>query len=434
MLSVFSCCCPTAFGRSKSIRLNELDLEGSSAAIGMEPVDEDGRDKSPSSTRGSPPMARRRVSTHTRRRAAVTSETTEQLASVRWRSAFDAVRRSESKSPEALAQIIGVLRSHELFASVDESLQTEVAQAMHERLAREGEAVISQGDAGDKFYVVAKGTLAAYVGSPDGSSFVCVGRMGPGDSFGELALLYDAPRAATVSPRALPVASSLEPALRYAIQLPDALCLPNWQARTSVVRIPGRFVTPEAARSCTRSTAWHSATSSPPRCSPPKSAWSGGSPRCQCSPVSRQSSSANSHLQWRSARSSGRGTSYKQTRSSNFALTHTHTHTLTRCSSSLQASTLSRRVRMPTRSISFSRERWEISPNPRLRPRPRPRPPLRPHPHPHPNLIRSLATTAASRSYGWLRAPSLASHACSTRQAAAAGRVVVRRCPAAAAR
>lgn len=64
--------------------------------------------------------------------------------------------------------------------------------------------VISQGDAGDYFYVVEKGSFDVHVNS-SGSVQAGVDGMGDqvgniqaGGSFGELALMYNAPRAATV--------------------------------------------------------------------------------------------------------------------------------------------------------------------------------------------------------------------------------------------
>lgn len=67
------------------------------------------------------------------------------------------------------------------------------------RMVREqfapGAVVVRQGDHGDKFYVVARGTVQVDVNT-DGqvSSSVC----GPGDIFGEIALLENIPRTATV--------------------------------------------------------------------------------------------------------------------------------------------------------------------------------------------------------------------------------------------
>ena len=64
--------------------------------------------------------------------------------------------------------------------------------------------VISQGEAGDYFYVVEKGQFDIYIhpsgsiqSGPDGMGNK-VATIGPGGSFGELALMYNAPRAATV--------------------------------------------------------------------------------------------------------------------------------------------------------------------------------------------------------------------------------------------
>lgn len=64
--------------------------------------------------------------------------------------------------------------------------------------------VITQGDAGDFFYVVEKGSFDVYVNpsgalqpGPDGMG-QNVGTIAAGGSFGELALMYNAPRAATV--------------------------------------------------------------------------------------------------------------------------------------------------------------------------------------------------------------------------------------------
>jgi len=61
------------------------------------------------------------------------------------------------------------------------------------REAASGEAVVVEGDRGAEFFVILKGDAVVGRGGAE------VGRLGPGDFFGELALFDPAPRNATVS-------------------------------------------------------------------------------------------------------------------------------------------------------------------------------------------------------------------------------------------
>ena len=64
---------------------------------------------------------------------------------------------------------------------------------------RKGESVIRQGDAGDYFYVVVKGTCAVTRDTPLNKEGVRLAELKMGDSFGEEALISDAKRNATVT-------------------------------------------------------------------------------------------------------------------------------------------------------------------------------------------------------------------------------------------
>ncbi|XP_022601440.1 cAMP-dependent protein kinase type II-alpha regulatory subunit-like isoform X3 [Seriola dumerili] len=72
----------------------------------------------------------------------------------------------------------------------------EVLDAMFEVLVKPQEHIIDQGDDGDNFYVIEKGVYDIFV-QKDGVS-VCVGKYNNKGSFGELALMYNTPRAATI--------------------------------------------------------------------------------------------------------------------------------------------------------------------------------------------------------------------------------------------
>ncbi|SCU77888.1 LAME_0A02564g1_1 [Lachancea meyersii CBS 8951] len=79
-----------------------------------------------------------------------------------------------------------------LFNKLDTESKRLVINSLEEKNAKEGDEIIKQGDEGDYFYIVEKGNVDFFVGSQK------VNTSGPGSSFGELALMYNSPRAATV--------------------------------------------------------------------------------------------------------------------------------------------------------------------------------------------------------------------------------------------
>ncbi|KAM7213046.1 cyclic adenosine monophosphate-dependent protein kinase [Rhypophila decipiens] len=109
------------------------------------------------------------------------------------------------KTPEQLERLKKAISGNFLFKHLEEEQSSQILGALVEkRIPAKGIKVITQGDTGDFFYVVEKGSFDIYVNSksalqpgPDGMGNK-VDTISAGGSFGELALMYNAPRAATV--------------------------------------------------------------------------------------------------------------------------------------------------------------------------------------------------------------------------------------------
>lgn len=74
-----------------------------------------------------------------------------------------------------------------------------VIDAMAEKRFNAGEVVIKQGDAGAVLYVVEEGQLDCFKKFGQDEEPKYLKTYEPGEAFGELALLYNAPRAATIT-------------------------------------------------------------------------------------------------------------------------------------------------------------------------------------------------------------------------------------------
>ena len=122
------------------------------------------------------------------------------------------------KTEDQLRRIKTSTTNNFLFRDLDEEQETGVLNAMRETQVEAGQVIIRQGDMGDYFYVVESGLLHCYIRAPespsgrrprgsdnpppdaeDNSQYgKLVQKCTPGTSFGELALMYGHPRAASV--------------------------------------------------------------------------------------------------------------------------------------------------------------------------------------------------------------------------------------------
>lgn len=101
-----------------------------------------------------------------------------------------------TKSTRSRAVIRQALRKNFVFASFDEEEVESFVEYMEKSTVKAGERLIAQGEQGDYFYIVERGEFRFSV-EGEGP----VGMCRDGASFGELALLYGSPRAATVTAR-----------------------------------------------------------------------------------------------------------------------------------------------------------------------------------------------------------------------------------------
>lgn len=87
---------------------------------------------------------------------------------------------------------LDLIRGVPLFAEADESFLQRLAGEFMERTFAAGETIAEEGEAGRTFIVIERGEVTVTVHGEE------VGRLGPGDSFGEMALIDKSARSATV--------------------------------------------------------------------------------------------------------------------------------------------------------------------------------------------------------------------------------------------
>jgi cAMP-dependent protein kinase regulator len=103
---------------------------------------------------------------------------------------------SYPKTPEQTQRLLETLGKSFLFSELEKADMDLILLAMKEQVFEPGKKVINEGDDGDYLFVIEKGNLDCIknIGGEDKVVKTCTS----GDVFGELALLYNCPRAANV--------------------------------------------------------------------------------------------------------------------------------------------------------------------------------------------------------------------------------------------
>ena len=103
-----------------------------------------------------------------------------------------------------------ILSNVPLLSSLDDAALTRLEAAMTRQMVATGAPIVRQGEPGDRLYFVTQGSAEAVVSDGEAESERRVNVLRGGDYFGEMALLDDAPRNATVR--------ALEPSTLYSLQ------------------------------------------------------------------------------------------------------------------------------------------------------------------------------------------------------------------------
>jgi CRP/FNR family transcriptional regulator, cyclic AMP receptor protein len=90
---------------------------------------------------------------------------------------------------------IELLKRVPLFAGLNDKELQQIATSMRERRFKSGDTVTQEGAGGVGFFVVQEGEAEVNVGGE------AKGSVGPGDYFGEIALINESPRTATLTAR-----------------------------------------------------------------------------------------------------------------------------------------------------------------------------------------------------------------------------------------
>lgn len=170
-------------GGSKAAGVDEPAVAEASAEDVKPQVD----DKAPETTTTTKDSRKKSLQAG-KRRVGVSAEATKEADG-------EYVKTVIEKSPEVKARIQEATATNALFAGLTDEQKNDVVDAMFEVPCTPGKDVIVQGDVGDNFYVADSGEYEVYLKQTGDKP---VHTYKAGGCFGDLALMYNCPRAATV--------------------------------------------------------------------------------------------------------------------------------------------------------------------------------------------------------------------------------------------
>ncbi len=97
-----------------------------------------------------------------------------------------------TKSEDTVFTILSVLKAHFLFSKLHDYELEDVVDSMVDEYFEPGEDIIVEGNVGDKYYILEDGQCEIVINDN------IVGTIPKANSFGDLALMYNSPRAATI--------------------------------------------------------------------------------------------------------------------------------------------------------------------------------------------------------------------------------------------
>lgn len=114
------------------------------------------------------------------------------------------------KDEETYTRIKELLSKSFLFRGLEADDMHIIVKAMEVRKFAENEKVIVQGEDGNELYIVSSGQLNCFKRFPNKTEDTFLKTYEPGEYFGELALLYNAPRAASITAKVDSLCYSLD--------------------------------------------------------------------------------------------------------------------------------------------------------------------------------------------------------------------------------